>query len=223
MIKWIQEQVKYSDAVRVEIMAVQRAERARRRRRRSRDRSRRGSRRSHSRSRSRGSASSSGPGEDERERRRLKFRLIAKEKPGVTFASVVANCRQALGQYGVELDVGTTGPIFRKWWESSFTKQHAGVKLQPYADEMLFLVTALDEFYAGRVVEIGDLLASRLRYFTSGIQKDCFQAARHFLVYHYEDMALVPEPLMDAVLKVEELEHSRQERIAKARSHRSGR
>ena len=217
VIKWIHAQTEYSDAVRVQLMAVQRAER-KRRQRRSRDRSRkRRKHSSHSRSRSSHSRSSSGAGEREKERERFKFRLIAKEKPGVTFATMVANSRQALGHFGVELDVGSHGPLFRKWWESSYTKEHPASVLKPYVDELQLLVTALDEFYAGRMVEVGDILASRLRYLTAGIDKNCFRAARHFLVYHVEDSSLVSEAMMDQALKIEENEARRQRRMATAR------
>ena len=87
-----------------------------------------------------------------KQRERLKYRLVAKEKPGVTFASMTANARQALGQYGVELDVGAHGPIFRRWWENSFVREQGRAKLAPYWDEMTLLTTALDEFHAGRMV-----------------------------------------------------------------------
>ena len=76
---------------------------------------------------------------------------------------MVANSRQALGHFGVELDVGTHGPLFRKWWESSYTKDHSPATLKPYLEELQLLVTVLDEFYAGRMIEVGDILASGTR------------------------------------------------------------
>ena len=130
---------------------------------------------------------------------------------------MAANSRQALGHFGVELDVGSHGPLFRKWWESSYTKEHSAAKLQPYVEELQLLVTALDEFYAGRMVEVGDILASRLRYLTAGIDKNCFKAARHFVVYHVEDTSLVSESMMDQALKIEENENRREKRMATAR------
>ena len=133
---------------------------------------------------------------------------------------MVANARQALGHFGVELDVGSHGPLFRKWWESSFTKEYSSASIGPYVDELQFLVTVMDEIYGGRTVEVADIVASRLRYLTSGIQTKCFAAAKHFLVYHYEDMSLTPEGMLDAALKIEELEKGRADRLAKARSGR---
>ena len=63
--------------------------------------------------------------EIERNRERLKFKIVAKEKPGVTFASMTANARQALGQYGVELDVGSHGPIYRRWWDGGLSRKRS--------------------------------------------------------------------------------------------------
>ena len=71
------------------------------------------------------------------------------------------------------------------------------------------------------MVEVGDLLASRLRYITSGVETKCFKAARHFLVYHYEDNSLVSESMMDAALEIEKAEQSREERLAKARGSKT--
>ena len=51
------------------------------------------------------------------------FRKLAREHPGVTFASVVADCRAELGQKGLDLDVGPQGPVFWKWFETVFTQR----------------------------------------------------------------------------------------------------
>ena len=66
-------------------------------------------------------------------------------------------------------------------------------------------------------IEVGDILASRLRYLTAGIDKNCFKAARHFLVYHMEDTSLVSEAMMDQALRIEENDQRRQKRMATAR------
>ena len=78
-------------------------------------------------------------------------------------------------------------------------------------------VTALDEFHAGRMMEVGDILASRLRMLTVGIEKGTWRAARHFLVYHTDPLALVSDEMMDDVLAIEDLEQKREKRIAAAR------
>ena len=116
----------------------------------------------------------------------------------------------------MELDVGAHGPVFRKWWESSFTKEHSRGKLAPYWEELNLLVTALDEFYAGRMVEVGDILASRLRMLTVGIEKGARKAARHFLVYHMADMSLVSDELMDDAIRIEAAESRREKKLAAA-------
>ena len=151
-------------------------------------------------------------------RERLKYRLMAKEKPGVVFATMAANARQALGQYGVELDMGSQGPVFRKWWESSFTKETPAAKLAPYWEELFMLVTAMDEFHAGRMIEVGDILASRLRMLTVGLTKGTWRAARHFLVYHTQDLSLVPEEMLEDTLRIEELENKLDKKLAAARA-----
>ena len=217
VLRWVQAQTAYSDIVRNQLLEVQAAEKKARKRRARRSR-RSGSRSSRSRSSKRRSPSSTSA-EDEKERPRLKFRLIAKEKPGVTFASMAANSRQALGQYGVELDTGRQGPLFKKWYESSFLRNVQPAKVDPYRDELLLLTTALDEFYSGRMVEVGDILASRLRMLTVGIQKSTWKAAKHFLVYHHEDLSLVPEGMMDAALKIEELELKREKKLLAGRDN----
>ena len=145
---------------------------------------------------------------------------MAKEKPGVDFAQMTSNCRQALGQYGVELDVGSHGPIYKQWWDKSFTKENPcqkGSKFHTHWDELNLLVVALDEFYAGRMVEVGDILASRLRMLTMGIEKGTWRAARHLLVYEYKDVSLNPEELVDDVLKIEAAEIRQEKRLAVGR------
>ena len=127
-----------------------------------------------------------------------------------------------MGKYGVDSDDGPGGPVFHRWWERAFTKEHARTKLQPFWDELNLLVTALDEFHAGRMVEVGDILASRLRMLTVGIEKGTWRAARHFLVYQYQELSLVPDELVDEALKIEAAEKRREKRLALGRGASSG-
>ena len=150
-------------------------------------------------------------------RKRLKFKYMAKEQPGVVFASMTANTRQALGQYGMEVGVGSGGPLFRKWFDTSFSKEHSAAKLQPHGDELQMLIAALDEYYSGRMIEVGDILASRLRMLTAGIEEGTWAAARHFLVYHTQNLSLVPTELMDEALKIEVADQRRQKSLAAGR------
>ena len=58
---------------------------------------------------------------------------------------------------------------------------------------------------------------------TVGIEKGTWRAARHFLVYHGQDLSLVPEELMDEALKIEATEARREKRLAIARTGASQR
>ena len=66
-------------------------------------------------------------------------------------------------------------------------------------------------------MEVGDILASRLRMLTAGLDKGTRGLARRFLVYHQADMSLVSDELMDEVLKVDALEKRREKALAAAR------
>ena len=84
-------------------------------------------------------------------------------------------------------------------------------------DVLQLLVTALDEFHAGRMVEVGDILASRLRMITVGLDEKTWGVACRFLVYHNQDHSLVSDELMDEALKVHAAEQKREKAIAAAR------
>ena len=132
---------------------------------------------------------------------------------------MTANTRQALGQQGLEFDIGPHGGVYRKWWDQSFTKSHTRQELDPFWDELQLLITALDEFHAGRMVEVGDILASRLRMITVGLDQKTWGVARRFLVYHNQDHSLVPDELMDEALKVDAAMKKREKAIAAARQN----
>ena len=201
------------------MLAVQKAEKKDRKRRdrkskKHRKKSRRGT---SSESSSSHASSSSDSKYEEAKRKRLKFQFMAKEKPGIIFASMMANTRQVLGQVGIEADMGPTGPVYRKWFESHFVKEHAQAKLQPHWDELQLLITALDEFHAGRMVEVGDILPSRLRMLTAGIEKGTWGLARRFLVYHQPNMSLISDELIDEAIKIDAEDKKRERAIAAAR------
>ena len=130
---------------------------------------------------------------------------------------MTASCRQVLGQIGIEGDIGPSGPVHRKWFESHFLKEHPQSKLTPYMDELQMLITALDEFHAGRMAEVGDILASRLRMIATGVERGTWGLARRFLVYHQQDMSLIPDELMDEAIKVDAEEKKRERLLASAR------
>ena len=202
-------------------MSVQRAERKDRRRREKRKSEKKDKRRSRdessSNSRSSRDLSMSMSAHEETRRKRLRFLYMAKEHPGIVFASMMANTRQVLGQIGIESEMGPTGPVYRKWFETHFVKEHPHAKLAPFWDELQLLITALDEFHAGRMVEVGDILSSRLRMITAGIEKGTWGLARRFLVYHQADMSLISDELMDEAIKIDTEEKKREKALAAAR------
>ena len=84
------------------------------------------------------------------------------------------------------------------------------------------LVTALDEFHAGRMIEVGDILSSRMRMLTTGIERGSWKLARHFLVYHTRDAAISSEAMVDEALKIEEKAAKRSKRMTAAGAGREG-
>ena len=68
------------------------------------------------------------------------------------------------------------------------------------------------------MVEVGDILASRLRMLSTGIKENNFKVARHVLVYHAQDHSLVPEEVLDDAIRIEEIEHKRAQRLSKTQS-----
>ena len=133
------------------------------------------------------------------------------------FASLTADLRGALGQLGTELDVGINAPLYQRWWENSFCRNHPAATIKPYYDELTMLVTALDEFHAGRMVEVGDILSSRLRMLTAGIEKGSFKLSRHFLVYHTRDLGLCSESMFDEAVRIEKRASKRDRELAALR------
>ena len=99
------------------------------------------------------------------------FRRTARERPGVNFASVVTDLRGQLGERGHDLGGGPTPAVFRNWYDYCFTLRTDARKVDPYRAELLCIITALDEFQAGRTLEMGDILASRARYLAAGIER----------------------------------------------------
>ena len=67
-------------------------------------------------------------------------------------------------------------------------------------------------------MEVGDILASRLRMITAGVERGTWALARRFLVYHQQDLTMVSDELMDEALKVDALEKKREKVLQAARS-----
>ena len=171
ILNWLNGQIEWANKYRsanLELLKERRRKGKSSRHKRRRGRSNRGRKRgrssddSRSRSRSVSSSSSShieGKGHDNH-----RFRRWARERPGFNFASHTSDVRQQLGQRGMDHDVGQRGPVFRKWFDSCLSPVVGAAKIGPRASELHLLVSVLDEFMQGRVMEVGDMLASRLRY-----------------------------------------------------------
>ena len=149
-------------------------------------------------------------GEDEHD-----FRRVARERPGITFASVVADTRSQLGQKGFDHDVGTTGPVFWKWMETIFPRKSKPQLVKQLADqgELLMLVTALDELRQGRFLEVADILASRCRALSYWAEKGNWEVGREFLTYMEQPGSLVSAATEDAAARLVEKRAKRERRV----------
>ena len=146
------------------------------------------------------------------------FRRLAREHPGVTFASVVADTRVQLGLKGEEADLGSNGPVFWKWWEHTLpTKVSAHVLAElRKAGEVFTLVTALDELRQGRFLEVADILASRTRALAYNAEGGSWKVAREFLTYVEGSHSLVSEATEDAAARLVQKREKRDRNAAKA-------
>ena len=154
------------------------------------------------------------------------FRQLGREHPGVTFASVVADCRSELGQRGLDLDIGPQGPVFYKWFETCLFNHASAADATANRAELLMLVTALDEFRQGRMLEVADILSSRCRQLAYSIDrrngedaKRRQKVAKEFLTYAEETHCLVSNATVDAAIKIVERKDRREKKV----SGRSGR
>ena len=131
-----------------------------------------------------------------------KFRRLAHTAPGVYLASVICTTRNQLGQQGMDADVGTSGSVFRKWFDSVFLQKMPKTRIDPgkYA-ELVMLIQALDELYHGRTLEVGDVLSSRLRSLVFGLEKGEWEIASELLTYSWDDHQFVPDHLVDEAVK----------------------
>ena len=79
------------------------------------------------------------------------------------------------------------------------------------------LITALDEFHARRMIDVGDSLAGRMWMLTAGIEKGTWNLSRRLLVCHQPDMSLVSDELMGVALNKYDEEKKREKALAAAR------
>ena len=131
-----------------------------------------------------------------------RFRKIARTQPGVYMASVICSTRNQLGQQGMDADVGTTGSVFRKWFDSVFLVRHPKNRIDKGKfDELVMLIQAADELYHGRTLEVGDILMSCLRSLIFGLERGEWEVAGELLTYTWDDQQYVPEHVVDEAVK----------------------
>ena len=90
-----------------------------------------------------------------------------------------------------------------------------GHKLGSHGGELELLTVALDEMVAGRYVEAADVLASRMRFLTLGIDTGVWESARELLVYRQHRSGLISENMLD-VAHGEALRRMKREKKAAA-------
>ena len=108
------------------------------------------------------------------------FWELGREKLGVLLAAVTADFCTQLDHIGMGVDVGPQGLVYRKWHDSCFMPTVPQSREEPKAEEIATLVQALDEFRAGRILELGDTLATRLRMVAYGVEKNTWSVAKQF-------------------------------------------
>ena len=141
-----------------------------------------------------GSSSSSLPsilGRDEQP-----FRKAAKNRPGLIFATAIAEARAGVQQLNHELQASRSGPVFESFMKHCFYPKVGG-KVSSHRDELEMLTIVLDEVIAGRFVEAADILASRMRYLTVGVDSNNWASARELLVYRPLHNALITDSMLD--------------------------
>ena len=144
-----------------------------------------------------------------------RFRTLARESPGVLFATLVAEYRGQLGQHGYDMDVGPHGPVFRKWAETVFP-QHPKYHKQRWEgvqEEFESLIFALDELRCGRILELADILAQRLRQLCLLIETNNKAVAGQLLPYQKRQFASMSNEAFDAAVDLAEKEQKRARKL----------
>ena len=146
-----------------------------------------------------------------------KFRKIARTQPGVLMANVIASHRHQLGSRGMDHDVNVSGSVFRKWFDSVFLQRFPKSRIdRGKYDELVFLVHLADEFMHGRMLEVGDILYSRLRFLNFGIESGKWNVAEQLLPYTESEHALVPDNVIDEAVKLARRAQQREHDLATA-------
>ena len=220
VLAWFQAQFEYSNRCREVAMADMKE------RRRREQQERRDERFGGQPFKKKGEASDSDDSEDDRDPRcsihgrggdQHRFRTLARESPGVLFATLVAEYRGQLGQYGYDMDVGPLGPVFRKWSETVFP-QHGRFnrpRFEAVQDEFENLIIALDELRCGRILEVADILSQRLRQLCLLIETNNKFVAGQLLPYQKRQYASLSNEAFDAAVEMAEKEAKRAKKLAR--------
>jgi hypothetical protein len=147
------------------------------------------------------------------------FRQAARTHPGVIFADALAKSRQGVYQVNRELETSRTGPVFRSWLDTCF-RPRCGSRIGSHREELEVLIIVLDEIVAGRFVEAADVLASRMRMLSVGIETGNWRSAQEFLVYRERDPTLVTADVLDVAHAEAEKREKRRQRAIKVNSGR---
>ena len=138
------------------------------------------------------------------------------------FASVCSDFRPQLGRRGLDGEVGPTGPMFLKWYESCLQREVAPAKMQtgrPIREEIELLVSALDELHGGRVTEAADILATRLRMIAFGVETGLWNAGEQFLSYSLKENALLDDATVNQALRLEKDQRKREADLKAVRKY----
>ena len=150
------------------------------------------------------------------------FRRLAQTQPGVIFASVTANCRNQLGVKGFDGDLTARAPVFNRWYDQVFTPKVQGGEARAYGEEMTLLNTVLDEMLHGRFLEAADIVASRQRCLSWGLEHRAMPIARQFLCYSTTDHSLVSPADVDIAIRMKKREDRRAKDLRLALSGTGG-
>ena len=135
----------------------------------------------------------------------------------MTFASAVADTRAQLGHLGFDHDIGAAGPVFWKWFDSALSQKASARTMAkvPENGELLVLTMALDEFRQGRFLEVGDLLASRVRALGYHAEGGSWKIAREYLTYEEQHHSLFSNATEDAAARLVEKRDKRAANLAR--------
>ena len=148
------------------------------------------------------------------------FRRIARDKPGFTFAHLVADTRTNLGQELLDGETALNSQVFRKWYEHHFKRKFNAKLSDRNAEEMDLLILVLDELLQGRVLEAADMLSSRLKYFAFGIDSTDWEAARQFLGYRPRANSIVSLESQDVAVQLAKRQRQRADDLKPSKNKR---